>query len=907
HESLRTLFPEVDGEPFQLVPDAVAPVLTEVDVTAAELDERVRAESRGGFDLAAEFPLRTTLFTVGEHRHVLVLVLHHIASDGASAAPLARDLARAYSARCAGLEPELPVLPVQYADYALWQREVFGDADDPTSPLGRQVDFWRGALAGLPDQIDLPLDRPRPAVSSFRGDAVPLSLDVDVHRALAELARKSHTSLFMVVQAGLAALLTRLGGGTDVPLGSPVAGRADEALDDLVGFFVNTVVLRTDTSGDPTFRELLARVRDADLSAFAHQEVPFERLVEALNPERSLSRHPLFQVVLSFQNHLDVAFELPGLHITAQAPDTGAAKFDLTVNLAEHRDAGGDPAGLSGRIAFATDLFDAGTVASIATRLVRLLTALAADPDATIGSVDLLDEVERHRMLVTWNDTATDVPALTLPELFSEQVARTPDAPAVWDRGLELTYAELDVRVNRFARLLREHGAGPERFVAVSLPRSADMVVALLGALRSGAAYVPVDPDYPADRIAHMLGDTKPVLLVTDAELEPRLAAADCPRLLVDDPDVRRRLAALPGTALGDPPSLRNPAYVIYTSGSTGKPKGVVVEHRSLTDYVVFARRDYRGTGGVTVLHSPISFDLTVTGLYVPLVMGGTVLTTTLDDADPAVLAELRRRPATFLKATPSHLPLLHALPPEFSPSTELLLGGELLLGELVDEWRRDHPGTAVYNMYGPTETTVNCTEYRVEPGAVIPAGPLPIGGPLDNTRLYVLDEHLRPVPVGVPGELYVAGEGLARGYHARPGATAAKFVANPFDGGGTRMYRTGDVVRWNHDGTLNFVRRVDDQVKLRGFRIELGEVETVLTGHDDVHRAAVIVREDRPGDQRLVAYVVAEAGRTVGSAALRAHAAAALPEYMVPSAFVLLDEVPLTPNGKLDRRGLPA
>ncbi|WP_367127668.1 amino acid adenylation domain-containing protein [Saccharothrix sp. HUAS TT1] len=906
HESLRTLFPEVDGEPHQVVLD-VRPELAEVVVTGDDLDERVRAETRRGFDLTSELPLRATLFEVADDRHVLVLVLHHIAGDGASAAPLARDLARAYSARGAGMEPELPELPVQYADFALWQRDVLGDPDRPGSPLARQLEHWRTALAGLPDQVDLPVDRPRPARPSHRGESVPLELGADLHTALADLARTSHTSLFMVVQAGLSALLTRLGGGTDIPLGSPVAGRSDEALDELVGFFVNTLVLRTDTSGDPTFRELLARVRDTDLAAFAHQDVPFERLVEALNPERSLSRHPLFQVVLSFQHHLDTAFELPGLVISAVAPDTGAAKFDLTVNLAEQRDADGLPAGLAGRISYATDLFDAGTVASIATRLVRLLTALAADPDAAIGSVELLDDAERRLLLAEWNDTATEVPELSLPELFAAQVARTPDAPAVWDRGVELDYAELDRRVNRFARLLREHGAGPERFVAVSLPRSADLVVALLGALRAGAAYVPVDPDYPADRIAHMLGDTDPLLLVTDSALAPRLAVADCPRLLVDDPAVAARLAALDDTDPGDPPAPNDPAYVIYTSGSTGKPKGVVVEHRSLTDYLVFAGRDYTGVRGVTVLHSPISFDLTVTGLYVPLVVGGTVLTTSLDDADPRVLAELRRRPATFLKATPSHLPLLHALPDEFSPSAELLLGGELLLGELVDEWRRDHPGAAVYNMYGPTETTVNCTEHRIEPGEVIPPGPLPIGRPLDNTRLYVLDERLRPVPVGVPGELYVAGNGLARGYHNRPGATAAKFVANPFDGDGSRMYRTGDVVRWNADGTLHFLRRVDDQVKLRGFRVELGEIETVVAGHPDVHRAAVVVREDRPGDQRLVAYVVAEPGRTTDPAALRAHAAAALPEYMVPSAFVALDEVPLTPNGKLDRRGLPA
>ncbi|WP_259371090.1 non-ribosomal peptide synthetase [Streptomyces sp. SCUT-3] len=883
--------------------------------TAADgLDAALAAEASAGFDLLRERPLRATLFALDEREHVLLLVMHHIASDGASAGPLARDLASAYTARRSGRAPEWAPLPVQYADYSIWQREVLGGEDDPDSEVSRQLGFWRRTLAGLPDQLELPTDRPRPAVPTFRGGTVPVTVGPELHRGLVELARENGASLFMVVQAALAALLTRLGAGTDIPLGSPIAGRTDEALDDLVGFFVNTLVLRTDTSGNPTFRELVGRVRDVDLAAYSHQDMPFERLVEDLNPARSVSRHPLFQVVLALQNATDASHDLPGLGIESVPLGNGGAKFDLSISLSDLRAEDGGCEGIRGTVVHSTDLFDRETVERLVERLVRLLRAAVADPDAPIGAVELLDPAERTRMLDGWNDTATEVPDTTLPRMFQEQAARTPGACALLHRGQELTYRELNARANRLARHLVALGAGPETFVAVALPRSADLVVTLLAVLKAGAAYVPVDTGYPAERIAFMLEDTAPALLVTDtATADGLLGAEHLPKVLVDDADTAARTAALADTDLTDgerlaPQHRNDPAYVIYTSGSTGRPKGVVIEHRSLTDYLVFAGADYEGVRGTALLHSPISFDLSVTATFVPLTVGGTVHVADLDDARPDVVEALRERPCTFLKATPSHLPLLGALPPEFSPSAELLLGGELLLGELVDEWRAEHPGTTVLNMYGPTETTVNCTEFRIEPGEEIPPGPLPIGRPLANTRLYVLDEGLRLVPPGAPGELYVAGAGLARGYLNRPGMTASRFVADPFGPAGTRMYRTGDVVRWNADGTLSFLRRVDDQVKLRGFRIELGEVEAVVTGHPAVARSTVIVREDRPGDQRLVAYAVPSPDGPAPSAAqLRAHAGAVLPEYMTPSEFVLLDELPLTPNGKVDRRALPA
>ncbi|SBT41192.1 non-ribosomal peptide synthetase [Micromonospora narathiwatensis] len=907
HETLRTVFVEVDGEPYQRVldPAAAAPALAEHDVTEAELPAALAAVIGHRFDLAGEPPLRADLFRLAADEHVLLLLMHHIASDGQSAGPLSADLAAAYTARRAGRAPDLPALPVQYADFALWQRAVLGDEADPGSLVSRQTGYWAQTLAGLPEQLELPVDRPRPAVSSRRGGSVTFEVPADLHARLAGLARERQASLFMVAQAALGALLTRLGAGEDIPLGTPIAGRVDEAVDGLIGFFVNTLVLRTDTAGDPTFGELLDRVRATDLAAYAHADVPFERLVEVLNPTRSVARHPLFQVVLAVHNHARLDVELPGLTVSGLPAGTGGAKFDLNVSLAERQDDAGAPAGLAGRIEYSADLFDHHTVERIADRLLTVLAALAADPDQAIGAVDLLTGAEREQVLVTWNDTAAPVPAATLPELFAAQVARTPDAPALVDADTELTYAELDAYTNRLARLLVERGVGPERFVAVALPRSARLVCWLLAVLKAGGAYVPVDPGYPADRIAFMLADTAPALLLTDAATVAELPADGVPRLLVDDcdPDV------FPAEALADAdrvaPRLNNPAYVIYTSGSTGRPKGVVVEHRSLTDYLTFAGGDYRGVRGSALLHSSVSFDLSVTGMWVPLTVGGTVHVAGLDD-DPATRERLRRHACTFLKATPSHLPLLAALPDDYAPTAELLLGGELLLGEVVDEWRREHPGVAVYNMYGPTETTVNCTEYRIEPGAVVPPGPLPIGGPLANTRLYVLDARLRPVPPGVPGELYVAGGGLARGYLSRPGQTAGKFVADPFGASGTRMYRTGDIVRWTDTGELMFLRRVDDQVKLRGFRIELGEIEAVLAGHEDVARCAVIVREDRPGDQRLVGYVVPAPGRAPHPALLRAAVAEAMPEYMVPAAVVVLDELPLTPNGKLNRGALP-
>ncbi len=911
HETLRTVFRVVEGRPVQVVLPPSVFALHRLSCREPELPDVLRELGGYAFDLSAEPPIRASLVSLGADDHVLMLLTHHCASDGWSRTPLSRDLSMAYAARIEGAAPAWSPLPVQYADYALWQRDLLGDEGDPGSLISRQLAFWGDELAGSPDQLVLPVDRLRPVRASHRGGRVALRLDPELHGGLAEVARRHGVTLFMVLQAGLAALLTRLGAGTDVPIGTPIAGRTDESLDDLVGFFVNTLVLRTDSSGDPSFAALLERVRATDLAAYAHQDVPFERLVELLNPVRSLSNHPLFQVLLVLQNNAGDSLTLPGSRVVREPFDVAAARFDLTVDLTECFTPDGDPAGIHGQVSYAVDLFDHGTVELLAERLCRLLGAVVADPGRRISRLEILSDVEREELAAGWAGPSRSVALLCVPELFQAQVVRTPDAPAVVCGDVALSYGELNARANRMARHLVGLGVGPERFVAVVLPWSADLVVTLLAVLKSGAAYVPVDPGYPVERIAGVVADARPVLLVTSGAVEPELpASCGVPVLVVDRADVVAEVGSCAEADVTDadrvaPLSLSHPAYVIYTSGSTGRPKGVVVEHRSLSDYLGWSGQEYPSARGVALLHSSVSFDLTVTALYTPLVVGGCVHLAALSE-DEAALDRLRRVPCTFLKATPSHLPLLRSLPSEFSPRDDLLLGGETLVGGVLDEWRRSHPGVVVRNVYGPTETTVNCTEYVIEPGQEIPPGPLPIGRPQANTRLYVLDAALGLAPPGVTGELYIAGAGLARGYLARPDLTAERFVADPFGAPGTRMYRTGDLVRRGVDGNLVFVGRVDDQVKVRGFRIELGEVEAALAGVPEVDRVAVLVREDRPGDQRLTAYVTPSAGRVPDPAALRARVVEVLPDYMVPAAFVVLDALPLTPNGKLDQRALP-
>ncbi|MFD3698351.1 amino acid adenylation domain-containing protein [Streptomyces sp. NPDC058646] len=868
HESLRTVFPEVDGVPRQVVlaPGRARPPLPVVRVTEDELAGELAAVAARPFDLSTEPPLRAALFELADEEHVLLVVLHHIAGDGWSMKPLARDLAQAYRARFAGTVPQWPELPVQYADYTLWQAELLGDEGVPDSLAAQQHDHWAQALAGLPEELVLPTDRPRPALASHRGATVPLHFGAALHQDLVTLARESQASVFMVVQAALAALLSKLGAGTDIPLGTPVAGRTDDALDDLVGFFVNTLVLRTDTSGDPTFRELLHRVREVDLAAYAHQDLPFERLVELVNPERSLSKHPLFQVALAVDSTADALLELPGLHVEDVPSASVSAKFDLSVLLSEDRDAQGAPAGMSGVLEFSLDLFDPESAELIAARLRRLLESAVAAPDRPLSEAGILTGEEYERLVTGWNDTAADLPDLTLADLLADQARRSPEATAVVFDDESLTYRELDARAGRLANLLGSLGVGPESLVAVALPRSAELVVALCAVLKAGGAYVPVDPEYPAERIAYMLADAAPAAVLTTRELAAVLPrAGGAPVVELDAPDTLRRLADLPEahapqTAL----SPAHAAYLIYTSGSTGRPKGVLVPHEGIVNRLLWMQHAYGITAQDRILQkTPSSFDVSVWEFFWPLISGATlVVARPGGHRDPAYLAGIIRSAGiTTVHFVPSMLDVFLREPAAAACTglRRVLCSGEELPPR-TEQLLRATLGAELHNLYGPTEASVDVTSWHCEDDGT--GRPAPIGRPVWNTGVHVLDDALRPVPVGVPGELYLTGVQLARGYLGRPDLTAERFVASPYGAPGTRMYRTGDLARRRADGAVEYLGRADGQVKLRGFRIETGEIQARLAEHPAVDLGAVVVREDRPGDRRLTGYVVPDERR---------------------------------------------
>ncbi|WP_329018155.1 non-ribosomal peptide synthetase [Streptomyces sp. NBC_01601] len=904
HSALRTLFP-ADGEgPHQLItePGAVSVPFTVRDADEDRLDAAVAEIAAEAIDIETELPLRATLLRLPGDSHVLALVVHHIAADGSSLAPLTRDLGTAYRARVGGQAPEWTAPPVDHVDHALWQRTLLGDEDDPDSVLSGQLDHWKRALGGLPELIDLPWDRPRPAVPQHIGATHDFSLDAATARRIADLARTSGCSVFMVLQAALSLLLSRHGAGEDIPLGTAVAGRTDEAATDLVGFFVNTLVLRTDLSGDPTFRELLDRVKEFDLSAYTHQDLPFERLVELLNPARSQSHHPLFQTMLVLQNHSPAApVELPGLTVSPVPVELDVAKFDLSFTFTETHDDSGAPGAMRAAVDYATELFDAATVHALGERLVRLLTAVTTDPDRPLRAYDVLTDADRARVTAWGTGPEADRPE-SVPALFRRRVLGTPDAPAVRDATTTLTYRELDALTDSVAAGLTARGIGPEDRVAVALPRTRELLVTLLGVLKAGAAYVPLDPDYPARRLTHMVEDSRPRLLLTTPEVRERLPELPVPHVHVGDLTADRAPAAL-----GDPDPA-HPAYVIYTSGSTGLPKGVVVTHRGVGALARTHAERLRVGPGDRVLHlASVSFDAAFWEMCMGLFTGACL---EIDERDallpgPALAATVRERGVTHLTLPPAALAVM---PPGSLPEgTTIALAGEACPPHLVHTWARDRH---LVNAYGPTETTVCATmsAFQHADGPLAPDRTVPIGVPVDGTRVHVLDDRLAPVPPGVVGELYVSGASLARGYHERAALTATRFVADPFDRAGGRMYRTGDLARWTADGELVYVSRVDDQVKLRGFRIELGEIEAALAALPGIASACATVREDRPGDRRLVAYTVAEEGRQAPDAAeLRARLAESLPDHMVPAAYVALDALPLTPNGKTDRQALPA
>ncbi|RVW06847.1 non-ribosomal peptide synthetase [Prescottella agglutinans] len=913
HESLRTVYPDRAGVGHQVILPVGEPLpgvdLDPVAVPADAVAARVVDVATSRFDVSVDVPLRVRLFAVSPTEHVLAMSVHHIAADGSSMGPLVRDVITAYTARAAGAAPQWAPLPVQYADYALWQRRVLGAETDPQSLLSRQIGFWQERLAGVPDQLDLPTDHPRPAHQSYAGATVGADVDAATHRALVELGRVQGASPFMVMHAALAVLLARLSRSDDIVVGTPIAGRGDAALDDLVGMFVNTLALRARIDPAEPFADLLARVRTADLDAFANDDVPFERLVEVLNPVRSTSRHPIFQVGFSFQNMRIGALALPGLEVAPLDVDLDLAKFDLHATIADSTDDQGNPAEFAVNFTYATDLFTEATVRRIAQMYVRILRAVVADPSTPVGDLDMIDPAERDRTLVEWN--ATDRPlqaGVTLVDLFDASVAAAPHAPALVAEAERLTYAEFDARVNRLARCLIAMGVGPETRVALAMRRSVELLVGMYAVAKAGGAYVPIDPDHPADRTGHILETAQPVCVLTTAR-DGFAADEHTPVLHLDTFDYSRFDAGpVSDHERAAPLRADNTAYVIFTSGSTGRPKGVAVSHAAVVNQLEWKRAEYGlDASDAALLKTAATFDLSVWEFWSALTSGGRLVVAAADGhRDPGYLnALMRREQVTTLHVVPSMLQALLVESGDRLPESlrRVLAIGEVLPADTAARFAA--AGTAeLVNLYGPTEAAVSVTAQRV---GDVDGSAVPIGGPEWNSRLLVLDDRLRPVPVGVPGELYLAGAQLARGYHGRAALTADRFVADPYGPAGTRMYRTGDVVAWRADGTLDYVGRADFQVKLRGFRIELGEIEAALRSRADLAEAAVTVRRDDRSGDRLVAYVVSADGQALDTAELEADLAASLPSYMVPSVFVELDALPLNVNGKIDRKALPA
>ncbi|PQM19347.1 non-ribosomal peptide synthetase, partial [Streptomyces xinghaiensis] len=891
HPNLRAGFRHKGADqPLQVIRRQVNTPWQEVDLTdrgeeaeaacsALADEERVRR-----FDMTRPPLVRFTLALLPGGRSRLLMTVHHILLDGWSVPVLLDDLFELYERHgdARGMRRVTP-----YRDYLAW----LAGRDQPTA-----LAAWRTELDGLAEPTLLAAGR----VASAAAVPVPVTVELsaELTERLSSTARRHAWTVNTLVQAAWGLVLGHHLGRRDVVFGGTVSGRPPElaGVETMVGLLINTLPVRVTWSPTDRLADLFTTLQDRQSALTTHQHVQ----LAAIQAESGHSE--LFDTTTVFENFPLGAEQAPplsgGLDITeVDARDATHYAVSL-VGLPGER--------LTFRLDCRPDVVDGDTAARLADALHQLLATAADHPEMPIAEVDLLSPAERHQVITGWNETDRPIPATTLTALLDEAAAADPEAVAVSCGETRIGYRELHDRANRLARALIKRGAGPERMVALALPQRPELITALLAVLKTGAGYLPLDPGHPTERISGMFEETGPVCVLTAAETSAALPATGPEALFLDGRALAEELAGLSGAPLTDaertsPLLPTHPAYVIYTSGSTGRPKGVLVEHQAVVNYLLWAGEVYPAARRSTLLHSPVSFDLTVTGLYAPLISGGSVHLTRLTGGVPDPQAPVPSGGAAFLKGTPSHLALLQALPADYSPTDELVLGGEPLPGSLLDAWRREHPGVRVLNEYGPTETTVGCTSLAVEPDDEIPGEVLSLGRPMWNTRLYVLDSMLRPVPPGVVGELYIAGTCLARGYAARPGLTAQRFVANPFGAPGSRMYQTGDMVRWRTDGTLDFAGRTDDQVKLRGYRIELGEIESVLGDHPEVTQAAVVVREDRPGDRQLVAYVV---GR---SAELREYATSRLPEYMVPTAFVTLDELPLTANGKLDKHALPA
>ncbi|MGH9210113.1 MAG: amino acid adenylation domain-containing protein [Acidimicrobiales bacterium] len=900
HESLRTRFVTTDDGPGQVIDPPASVALRVVDVADLADAERLAAEdARAPFDLARGPLLRVAALRLGPDDHVVSFTVHHIVADGWSLGIVARELLELHLAFRTGVPSALPEPALQYLDHALWQREWLAGG-----VLESQLAFWRERLADLP-MLELPTDRARPVVQGFRGDRVGVRLGRDVLEDLRGVVRGESATVFMGLLAAFAALLRRYSGQDDVVVGSPVAGRSRAEAESLVGLFVNTLALRVDVSGDPTFRELLGRVRELTLDALAHQDVPLEQLVGDLRLPRDPGRSPLFQVLLMLQNvpSVDVLTgsspAAGGLQLSQLVPDQGSSMLDLALAVVE------SPEGVEGVVEFDTDLFDRETIEGFVEHLEVLLGSAVVEPDRPLSQLQMLGDKERRLLLEEWNDTAAPIPSACLHELIEAQVRTSPEATAVVCEGVSLSYAELNERANRLAHWLAGRGMEPGCLVGLCVDRSPDMVVGLLGILKAGAAYVPIDALlYPPERIALVLDDAQVELVVSQTALLAHVAGADVEVVCLDHPEQAATIAACPAH---DPTSGVTPddlAYVIYTSGSTGTPKGVMVEHRGLANLV----GAIPGVEGDTpsdelrfLQFAPVSFDISIGDILLSLSVGASLYIAPVESllSGEALAEQLRRDRITHLSAAAS---VLARIPEhyELPDLTSVAVGAEVCPAETVARWA---PGRRFFNAYGATETTIVATYVECE--AAGPQDP-PIGRPIPNTRVYVLDQEMNLVPIGMPGELCVAGAGVARGYLRRSDLTQERFVADPFGEPGGRLYRTGDRARWRRDGTLEFLGRLDNQVQLRGFRVELGEIEAALRRHHQVRDAAVTAPENDDGDLRLVAYVATDPpGPTVTD--LRSHLGRTLPYYMVPNAFVMLDDLPLTPSGKIDRTKLPA
>ncbi|WP_225830133.1 non-ribosomal peptide synthetase [Streptomyces sp. NK08204] len=901
HEALRTTFRVEDGVPVQVVHHEMTVDVPEIDLRDESLSDADRQRwideaLAEPLDIATGPLLRVRLLRTGADESVLVTAMHHLVSDRWSTAVFLSELSELYEAFAAGRPSPLPELEIQYGDFSDWQHQQLA-----AGAWDEDLAYWRQRLQGAPSALDLPTDRPRPAVQGFNGRSVPVELPEPLMRALSTLAGRHGATPYMALLAVLQILLHRHSGQDDVVVGVPIAQRDRAEIEPLIGYFVNTMAIRTDLSGNPSFTTVLERVRDACMGAYAHQEVPFELVVADLKPARDLSRPPLAQISFSYGREPVPPRALGGAHLSRLPVRSEGARFDLELQAF---DSGG---ALTGWFEYDRDLFDDATVVRLAARFGRLAEQAAARPDTLVDDFELLDDAERQLVLTDWNATEQDWGAAGLVhQRIEERVRRHPDAEAVRHAGRSLTYDALNRRANRLAHRLRRHGVGPNVVVGVAMERSLDLVVSLLAVLKAGGAYTPLDLDLPAARLAAIAEDARPPVVLTHGPAADRLPPLDCPVLDVDD------LAAELAAEADDDPGVtvdgEDLAYVIFTSGSTGRPKGVMNVHAALRNRLLWMQDAYRLDASDRVLQkTPFSFDVSVWEFFWPLMAGATlVVARPGGHRDSGYLARtIQDEAVTTLHFVPSMLQVF--LTEQVEKCTSLrrvICSGEELTRDLHDRFLA-RSRAELHNLYGPTEAAIDVTSWHCRHDDA-DRRPVPIGRPIANTRLYVLDQRLRPVPVGVPGELHIGGRGLARGYLNRPDLTAERFIDDPFVPGG-RLYRTGDLVRHRPDGALEFLGRLDHQIKLRGLRIELGEIEAVLITHEAVREAVVVAHEHAPGDVRLAAYVTCAAGTAPSAGDLAAHLRRRLPDYMVPATFTVLERLPLTPSGKTDRKALPA